>query len=64
MDCATSGRDILLGMEVIKTGKTDELTGWINEIESKVESYRSSYRAMTGVDLGMKTPPPTIEQRA
>jgi hypothetical protein len=66
-DCAQHGRDILIQMEAINfTGPGSDaiLTDWINTIEPNVEAYRSAYRSMTGVDLGTKTPPPTIEQQA
>ena len=66
-DCAENGRDILLDMEVIDHSDTSpfgQLDTWINVIEPKVEAYRSAYRAMTGVDLGTKSPEPIIEQKA
>lgn len=65
-ECASKGRDILLDLEVIDhtdTSKSGALEGWLEKIERKVEAYRTSYRAITGVDLGA-SPTATIEQAA
>jgi len=66
-DCGRYGRDILLDMEVLNLDLADDnasFKDWIDLIESKVEGYRSAYRAMTGIDLGQKGGMPTIEQQA
>jgi len=65
-ECAQNGRDILLDLEVIN--HTDaafggELDRWLQQIEGKVEGYRTAYRTLTGVDLGASATP-TIEQQA
>lgn len=65
-ECARSGRDILLDMEVIDhkaRGRDGELEQWITQIESKVEAYRTAYRNMTGVDIGVSATP-AVEQTA
>ena len=65
-ECARSGRDILLDMEVIDhkaRGAGGELEQWVTQIESKVEAYRTAYRNMTGVDIGASSTP-AIEQQA
>lgn len=54
-DCAVSGRDILLDLEVINhkdVAEGGELEAWLFQIEGKIEAYRTSYRTLTGVDLG------------
>jgi hypothetical protein len=68
-ECANDARDILLDMEVIDN--KDERPGgmlemWLTIIESKIEGYRTAYRSLTGVDLGMPPAPgtPRIEQQA
>ncbi|HEU4650048.1 MAG TPA: hypothetical protein VFS49_01405 [Croceibacterium sp.] len=53
--CAVNGRDILLDLEVIDHKKNqpgEELEDWLNQVEAKVEGYRTAYRNLTGVDLG------------
>ena len=65
-DCAVSGRDILLDMEVINhkdVGEGGELEAWLFQIEGKVEAYRTAYRTLTGVDLG-SSESAAIEQSA
>jgi hypothetical protein len=65
-ECARSGRDILLDMEVIAhkdRGTGGDLEKWVTQIESKVEAYRTAYRNMTGVDIGASSTP-VIEQQA
>lgn len=65
-ECATNARDILIDLEVVdhqKTGVGQELENWLNQIEAKVEGYRTAYRTLTGVDLGAPGTP-TIEQQA
>ncbi|BCS31448.1 hypothetical protein TBR22_A06490 [Luteitalea sp. TBR-22] len=65
-ECARSGRDILLDMEVVDhTSRSagGELERWITQIESRVEAYRTAYRNMTGVDIGASATP-AIEQQA
>ncbi len=65
-ECARSGREILLDMEVIdhKARETGgELERWVTQIESTVEAYRTAYRNMTGVDIGASATP-VVEQQA
>ncbi|MFZ5784295.1 MAG: hypothetical protein ACOY4R_29215 [Pseudomonadota bacterium] len=65
-ECARHGRDLLLDMEVIDFRDTQEggaLDAWLTQVEGKVEAYRTSYRSMTGVDIGASATP-TIEQQA
>ena len=65
-ECARNGRDILLDLEVVDFRDTQDggaLDAWLAQIEPKVEAYRTSYRSMTGVDIGV-TPTPVIEQQA
>jgi hypothetical protein len=72
---AVNGRDILLDLEVIDhndTAISGELDSWLRQVESKIEEYRTAYRALTGVDLGSvpssvilgSGPSPVIEQQA
>lgn len=64
-ECARNGRDILLDLEVVDFRDTLEggaLDTWLAQVEPKVEAYRTSYRSMTGVDIGV-TPTPVIEQQ-
>ena len=54
-ECAQSGRDILLDLEVINhkdVGEGGELEAWLFQIEGKIEAYRTAYRTLTGIDLG------------
>jgi hypothetical protein len=65
-ECAEKGRDILLDLEVIdhqNAAPEGELERWLTQIESKIEGYRTAYRTVTGVDLGV-SPTPVIEQQA
>lgn len=65
-ECARSGRDILLDMEVIDHKARNpggELELWVTQIESKVEAYRTAYRNMTGIDVGASATP-AVEQTA
>lgn len=65
-ECARSGRDILLDMEVVDHKAREaggELERWVTQIESKVEAYRTAYRNMTGVDIGASATP-AVEQQA
>jgi hypothetical protein len=66
-ECADKGRDILLDLEVIDHKDTTPVTGelevWLTQIEAKIEGYRTAYRTLTGVDLGV-SPNPVIEQQA
>jgi hypothetical protein len=50
--CASAAREILLQIEAIDTADPS-FVPWLNGIEETVEEYRSAYRALTGVDLGM-----------
>lgn len=66
-ECARTARDIVIDLEVVR--HQDASTGgaldtWLMQIESKVEAYRTAYRALTdNVDLGA-SPTPTIQQQA
>lgn len=65
-ECARHGRDLLLDMEVVNFRDTQEggaLDAWLTQVEGKVEGYRTAYRSMTGVDIGV-SPTPVIEQQA
>lgn len=65
-ECADKGRDILLDLEVINfndVAESGELEKWLTQIEAKIEGYRTAYRTLTGVDLGV-SPNPVIEQQA
>lgn len=64
--CAVNGRDILLDLEVIDHKKNqpgEELEDWLNQVEAKVEGYRTAYRNLTGVDLGASSST-MVEQQA
>jgi hypothetical protein len=68
MDAAENARAILMDVEVMDleamtAGQSEALEGWIHAVEPKVEGYRTAYRLMTGVDLGV-TANPATEQRA
>jgi hypothetical protein len=67
-ECANDARDILLDIEILNHQQNSpggELDIWLSVIESKVEGYRTAYRGLTGVDLGMEPPRgvPNIEQQ-
>jgi hypothetical protein len=65
-ECARNGRDILLDLEVINHLDAipgGQLEDWLTQVEAKVEAYRTSYRSMTGVDIGASANP-TIAQQA
>jgi hypothetical protein len=61
-DLARNGRDLLLDLEVLNGEAADfakaggELEDWLTQVEAKVESYRTAYRALHGVDLGAGIP--------
>lgn len=61
--CAVCARDILIDVELLTLEDDADLTNWLELIETKVEGYRTAYRALTGVDLGA-TQNPVIEQQA
>lgn len=61
-DCAVNGRDILLDLEVLDHQNDEKLKTWLEDIESKVEAYRTAYRNLTGVDLGASATPPIEHQ--
>ena len=64
-ECADKGRDILLDLEVIDHQQADpngELEQWLTQVEAKIEGYRTAYRTLTGIDLGV-SPTPVIEQQ-
>jgi len=70
-ECATNARDILIDIELLESSAArandQEIETWLSIIETKVEGYRSAYRALTGVDLGttmVSTQNPVIEQQA
>ncbi|MCO6491914.1 MAG: hypothetical protein J5I98_26090 [Phaeodactylibacter sp.] len=69
-ECATNARDILIDIELLESSAArandQEIEAWLSIIETKVEGYRSAYRALTGVDLGttlVSTQNPAIEQQ-
>lgn len=53
LNCATSGRDLLLDIEVLDVNDMTAVSEWIdNEIvEERVENYRTAYREIAGSDL-------------
>ncbi len=57
-DCAEASRAILLDVQALDFDQTSvplgdtELTQWLDDVESSFELYRSSFRVLTGVDLG------------
>jgi hypothetical protein len=67
-ECARDARDILLDIEVLNdqaAGFADpggELDRWLDQIEGRIEGYRTAYRAVTKVDLGESATAP-IEQQ-
>ncbi len=67
--CAETGRHILLDLEVLTeieikdASETGPFATWLNLIEGHVESYRTAYRTLTGIDLGAKELP-KIQQAA
>lgn len=64
-ECAQNGRDILLDLEVINVddkSESGELDRWLNQVEGKIEAYRTAYRTLTGIDLGA-TGTPAVEQQ-
>ncbi len=65
-ECAKNGRDVLLDLEVINHQQNNpggELELWLTQIEAKIEAYRTAYRTLTGIDLGVSSTP-MIEQQA
>jgi hypothetical protein len=58
-ECARDGRDILLDIEVLDSSAPafgepgGELEIWLDRIEDRVEGYRTAYRSLTGIDLGV-----------
>jgi hypothetical protein len=62
-DAARSGRDLLLDMEVLDPDGSSfadpggDLEKWLNQVEAKVEGYRTAYRTLTGVDIGLSATP-------
>ncbi len=66
-ECGEYARDILLDLEVLDykdTRREGELQIWLDLVESKIEGYRTAYRILTGVDIGMPQTPgtPKIDQ--
>lgn len=64
-ECANDARNILLDLQVLKHSNTNKLETWLGLVEDEIEGYRTAYRSLTGVDLGMAPPPgiPKIEQQ-
>lgn len=72
-ECAIDARDILLDIETLKNEDQDfsksdnELRLWLDLVEDRIEGYRTDYRTLTGIDLGVEqvaTEEPKIEQKA
>lgn len=72
IECASNGRDILIDLEFLNVddtkdnpppGERGELTLWLDEVEPKIERYRTAYQGLTGVNLGAPGTP-MIEQQA
>jgi hypothetical protein len=69
-ECAEDARDILLDMAVLEADTQSfanpggELENWLDLVENRIEGYRTSYRSLTGIDLGA-TPgaTPRVEQQ-
>jgi hypothetical protein len=65
-ECAVNARDILIDIELLNSdaasSNDSDIEAWLSVIETKVEGYRTAYRALTGVDLGT-TQTPVIEQQ-
>lgn len=61
-ECAEYARDILLDIEVLDKTNITEIEIWLDNVETKIEGYRATYRNLTpdGVDLGMPPVPPGI----
>jgi hypothetical protein len=61
-ELARNGRDLLLDLEVLDadapnfTNVNGDLENWLTQVEPKVESYRTAYRQLTGIDLGTALP--------
>ncbi|AIZ44572.1 hypothetical protein QR90_04910 [Deinococcus radiopugnans] len=53
LDAARYGRRILLDLEVIDPGNLAELETWLAVAEDSLEGYRTAYRSLTGIDLGV-----------
>lgn len=51
--CANNARDIILDLQVLDHKNRVTLEAWLTLIEDKIEGYRTAYRTLTGVDLGM-----------
>jgi hypothetical protein len=68
-DCAENGRAILLDIEALDNTAPSfrspggEVETWLAIAEDEIEGYRGAYLALTGTDLGAKTPA-LIEQQA
>lgn len=67
-ECAQYVRAILLDLEFLdhtKTERDGELQVWLDSIEDEIEGYRTAYRTLTGVDVGIPPAPgtPIIEQQ-
>ena len=58
----------MLDLEFLDHNKTErdgELQIWLDSIEDEIEGYRTAYRTLTGVDVGIPPAPgtPRIEQQ-
>jgi hypothetical protein len=62
LECAVSGRDLLLEMEFLDTKDSEQIEAWLNAAEDKVEGYRTAYQKITGVDLGVGGTPKIPQQ--
>ena len=58
-ECAKDARDILLDIQVLRVDKKEfakpngELEIWLDLVEDRIEGYRTDYRNLTGIDLGL-----------
>ncbi len=68
-ECAIDARDILLDIQALKSDDPSfakqggELEIWLDSVEDRVEGYRTAYRSLTGIDLGIQGTP-SVEQQA
>jgi hypothetical protein len=57
-ECASNIRDLLLDVELLAQedmNDTATIENWLSINESKIEGYRTAYRSLTGIDLGVET---------
>jgi hypothetical protein len=65
-ECADRGRNLALDLEVVNHKDANpggELEQWLNSVEDDVEGYRTTYKSLTGIDLGAPGAI-TVEQQA